>query len=312
MSEVTSPIWSTEPRSSDAPEAARLRLYRKLVSTLDATILADALSVLEVTDPPGALTFVVATARARDLLAGVTVRWGRGIAGHCAERGRSVICNDVHHGTGFLDLSDRLFRFRTESVLCSPIVRDGAVVGVVEVVNRLDGDGFGSAELEQVSALTRRMGRCWSDDPAACRALFDAAVLHCRQLMDIAGISLLVASDPGVALTFRHSLTTIETGLVGCRLGRGQGIAGWACQNNDAVLVPDVRQDERFFRGVDTVSSFTSRSLIAVPFRCGGRVLGVLELINSHLSEPFGVSELATARELVRRLEEDLDLFHGA
>lgn len=308
MSEVTSPVRSTEPRISGATEAARLRLYREIVSTLDATILADALSVLEVTDPGGALTFVVATARARDLLAGVTVRWGQGIAGHCAERGRPVICNDVRHSTGFLDLADRLFHFRTESVLCSPVARDGTVVGVVEVVNRLDGDGFGSAQLEQVAVLTRRMGRCWSDDPAACRALFDAAVLHCRQFMDIAGISLLASSDPGAALTFRHSLTTMETGLVGCRLGRGQGIAGWACQNGEAVLVPDVRQDERFYRGVDTVSSFTSRSVIAVPFGCGGQIRGVLELINSHLSEPFGISELATARELVRRLEQDLEL----
>jgi GAF domain-containing protein len=312
MVKLASTDWSTDGLGSGTPSQPRHGLYHQLVDTIDRTMLSDAISILELSEASGMLEFVVATARARNLLSGSTVRWGQGIAGQCAERARPIICNDVRHSSGFLDLADRLFHFRTQSVLCSPIVREGAVVGVLETVNRLDADGFGSVQLQALSTLTRRMAGCWDDDPAASRALFDAAVLQCRQLMSVAGISLLATSELGSQLTFRHSITTIDTGLVGCRLGRGQGLAGWACQHSQPVLVEDVQSDTRFFRGVDAVSSFTSRSIIAVPFTHCGQVAGVLELINSHLSEPFGISELATAQELVRRLEGDLELLDGA
>ena len=228
--------------------------------------------------------------------------------GQCAQHRRSLICNDVSQSTGFLDLADRLFRFQTRSVMCCPIAKDDALLGVFEVVNRLDADGFGGPQLEQFAILTRRMSHCWSEGSATSRALFDAAVLQCRQFMDVAGLSLLSADPKRTQLVFEQSLTDIATGLEGCRLARGQGLAGSAADSDEPVLVEDVHQDERFFRGVDAVSSFTSSSLIAVPFHNDGRVVGVLELINSHLSEPFTASELATAQQLALNLERDLAL----
>lgn len=66
----------------------------------------------------------------------------------------------------------------------------------------------------------------------------------------------------------------------GLRLGPGQGIAGWVAQRGETVVIPDVREAPRHFPGVDEQIDFKTHSLLAVPLRCRGTVLGVLEVVN--------------------------------
>ncbi len=66
----------------------------------------------------------------------------------------------------------------------------------------------------------------------------------------------------------------------GLRLGPGQGIAGWVAQRGETVIIPDVRKAPHFFPGVDEQIGFMTHSLLAVPLRVRGTVLGVLEVVN--------------------------------
>jgi diguanylate cyclase (GGDEF)-like protein len=70
------------------------------------------------------------------------------------------------------------------------------------------------------------------------------------------------------------------------RLPLGEGIAGWAAQEGEPLLVPDVTLDGRFSSRFDRLTGFTTRSALAVPLRSKGRTLGVIELV--HSSEESG------------------------
>jgi two-component system cell cycle sensor histidine kinase/response regulator CckA len=66
----------------------------------------------------------------------------------------------------------------------------------------------------------------------------------------------------------------------GLRLQPGQGIAGWVAREGETLLVPDVRKDPRFYPDVDLLSGFVTRSVLCVPLKVKGRVVGVIEALN--------------------------------
>jgi len=58
-------------------------------------------------------------------------------------------------------------------------------------------------------------------------------------------------------------------------------------QTGQPLLVPDVRQEPRFYADADEISGFETRSLLAVPIAALGRTVGVIEVINKADGTPF-------------------------
>jgi phosphoserine phosphatase RsbU/P len=67
----------------------------------------------------------------------------------------------------------------------------------------------------------------------------------------------------------------------------GEGVAGWALEHREPVVVGDPASDPRFYQGVDTTSGFVTRSLMAIPLLVKDRPVGVLEMINKIGDEGF-------------------------
>jgi Nif-specific regulatory protein len=59
-----------------------------------------------------------------------------------------------------------------------------------------------------------------------------------------------------------------------------EGIAGWVIREGQTLIVPDVDQDPRVYRGADVHTSTKTHSLVCVPLRTKERIIGVLEAIN--------------------------------
>jgi adenylate cyclase len=64
---------------------------------------------------------------------------GQGIAGHVAARGEAVIVNDTEKSMQFFPVIDEVSGFRTRSALCVPMISQGRVIGVIEVLNKVSG-----------------------------------------------------------------------------------------------------------------------------------------------------------------------------
>ena len=81
-------------------------------------------------------------------------------------------------------------------------------------------------------------------------------------------------------LTFKQSLGPVGDDIIGVSFGY-QGIAGWCAENRKPILVGDTETDPRFTRKVDHMTGFKTRNVLAVPAVSGGKLLGVVEFINS-------------------------------
>ena len=68
--------------------------------------------------------------------------------------------------------------------------------------------------------------------------------------------------------------------LTDMRIPASEGIAGWVVEHGQPVLVPDVKKDERFYKEVDRVSRFKTKSIVCVPLKAKTKLIGVLEVMN--------------------------------
>lgn len=77
---------------------------------------------------------------------------GQGIVGQVAQNGVPLIVNNVREDPGWSPVADRLTGFTTKKIMAVPLIAEGEVIGVIELLNKKDGD-FGQNDLELLSLV---------------------------------------------------------------------------------------------------------------------------------------------------------------
>jgi len=93
------------------------------------------------------------------------------------------------------------------------------------------------------------------------------------------------------------------------RVKPGQGIAGKVASSGETVLVSDVHTDPAFYGKVDSMTNFTTRSILCVPLRTHAVTFGEAgeQVLDSHV---IGVAQVLNKREGTFT-EEDIQLFEA-
>ena len=94
-----------------------------------------------------------------------------------------------------------------------------------------------------------------------------------RRLIDYQMFSILLLDETGTKLQHRFSLRFQENIQLKHEIAIGRGIVGYAAQQKQAVLVPDVCKDPRYIQ-----LNPETRSELAVPLIYKDKVIGVLDL----------------------------------
>lgn len=83
------------------------------------------------------------------------------------------------------------------------------------------------------------------------------------------------------------------------RLKLGEGIAGWVAKEGIPVIVPDVSRDPRLGSGPNKKAYLKTKSLMCVPIKSQGAVIGVLEVINKTKGKQFTKEDLDLLMRLI-------------
>jgi signal transduction histidine kinase len=110
--------------------------------------------------------------------------------------------------------------------------------------------------------------------------LLHRVVEAARELTECEAASLLVYDAQDDHLYFQAATDLLEEGLGRTAVPTEHSIAGWIFTHSEPLLVNDVLQDPRFFREVDVITRFQTRSILGVPMRTKDKTLGVIEAIN--------------------------------
>lgn len=108
----------------------------------------------------------------------------------------------------------------------------------------------------------------------------ERAIQAASQLLQADAGSLLLVDAENGELFFEVATGDKGEKLKEIRLKAGEGIAGWVVQTGEGVIINDVQTDPHFYKAADSVSSYETRSMVAVPVKSGTAVIGVLQAVN--------------------------------
>lgn len=139
-----------------------------------------------------------------------------------------------------------------------------------------------------------------------------------RKVMEAEICSIMLLNEETGKLEFEMSLggseEDVKTLKKTVRLEMGQGVAGWAAQQRECVLVEDARCDERWFTGADKATGFETKSLMAVPLVNKDRLIGVAEVLNPVGKDSFDPGDMELFSAFCSQVAVALDnaRFHSA
>lgn len=197
-----------------------------------------------------------------------------------------------------------LQRINLQSVACLPLQVSGNMPGILlmgdplaqaflpedvdflQVIAGQISTGLHNAWLFSQSQRQLEEARSVAEAASAVVSSLDSTQILTRIMeevttrLDTEAAALLMVDHARQELEFAAVAGPKSANLQGVRLPMGQGIVGWVAERNEALLVPDVSKDPRFFKGLDKKTETTSQAILCVPLRAKDELLGVVEVIN--------------------------------
>eukprot|EP01004_Peranema_trichophorum_P003208 NODE_220_length_3207_cov_54.419909_g191_i0.p1 GENE.NODE_220_length_3207_cov_54.419909_g191_i0~~NODE_220_length_3207_cov_54.419909_g191_i0.p1 ORF type:complete len:1025 (-),score=180.24 NODE_220_length_3207_cov_54.419909_g191_i0:133-3090(-) len=235
-----------------------------------------------------------------------------GIAGHVATTGQVVNIPDAYEDPRFNRDIDKVTGYRTNSILCMPVIYEGNVVAVAQLVNKLEGPRF-THEDEDVfttfstyAAVTLRNAKMY----ALAKREQQKSEIMLTMAHTLSSAELDADNLPFIIMSHARRLTNADQSALflvnpnkkyleaqignGLRLQVpvGSGVAGYVASTGETLNIPDAYADDRFDAEVDRKSGYKTKSLLCMPVKYENNIVAVAQLMNkispdSNLPQPF-------------------------
>ncbi len=171
----------------------RLTQMLEQVLKMAQTVLGvEAASILLFRDNDQELYFEAASGPVSKVLKHVKLNSQYGIAGQVARTGKPLIVNDVTRSANFHKVIDATTGFVTKSLVCAPLIVHHRILGVIEVLNKVDGNYFEDRDLDVVNAVASTTAE------AIENARLHQTILEAFKGAINATISAIEAKDPNI------------------------------------------------------------------------------------------------------------------
>ncbi len=167
-----------EVASSITPATDVLGLLDRILEVSLRSIGASDGSLILLDEDQTELVFVVVHGRVRDQLTGYHIPIGTGIAGWVAQHNQPLIVPNVNIDPRFSQSVDSDVDFQTRSILCVPLVGRGDVMGVIQAINKVNGQEFDDDDLSLLRLVADLATRAMTtaEDMYATEELDESAV----------------------------------------------------------------------------------------------------------------------------------------
>ncbi|MBW2620869.1 MAG: PAS domain S-box protein, partial [Deltaproteobacteria bacterium] len=102
-----------------------------------------------------------------------------------------------------------------------------------------------------------------------------------RRLMGIVGSSIWLTDPETDELVCKQATGAYGETLLGWRLATGEGLAGWVASHGESLISSDTYADERHHKEVDLLIGRDMHSVLTVPLRIKGDVIGVVQVVDT-------------------------------
>ncbi len=125
-----------------------------IIATATKIMNAKASSLLLRDEKTGKLFFHIATGEKKDEIKYYELEKGEGIAGWVAEHGTSVLVENVKEDPRWSSKISAAIDFSTLSIACAPLKVGDTVLGVIEIIDHIDGTALTQDDLDLLNAFS--------------------------------------------------------------------------------------------------------------------------------------------------------------
>ena len=122
--------------------------------------------------------------------------------------------------------------------------------------------------------------------------LLDLIMDSTKFLLNTEGSSLMLVNEEKNVLTFNVTKGDKSSILKKIEIPMGKGIAGLVAQTGEAMMINNAQDDPRVFKEADIKTQTTTKNIICVPMKTEGKIIGVLEAINSIDRDSFNDDDM--------------------
>lgn len=123
-------------------------VHQKTIEGITEIVNAEVGSLLLYDPDKDELYFDVALGEKGEIIKKIRLKLGEGIAGYVAKEKKSLIVEDVNKDPRFFKKADEQSGFVTKTILCSPLIYREKLLGVIQAINKKDGNLFDQSDLE--------------------------------------------------------------------------------------------------------------------------------------------------------------------
>jgi PAS domain S-box-containing protein len=158
----------------------------------------------------------------------------------------------------------------------------GEVVGAVEFGQDITERKRAEQRFEKHNRdlqLLNRAGQVFSSSLDLDKVLTDV-LEEVRSLLQVSASSIWLVDPQTETLICRQATGPQRQTVRGWRLKPHEGIVGWVVRHGSSIIVADAQKDTRHFEGVCRATGLQLRSILSVPLRFKGRVIGVIQVVD--------------------------------
>ncbi len=285
----------------------------------------EASSILLFNENRDKLIFNAAYGKKSDMIRGSSIKLEQGIAGWVAKEGKPVIVNDVVGDKRFFNGIDKLTEFKTRSILCTPIMAEKRIHGVIELINKKKGE-FSGDDLEKIMTLSSLAGfalnkanliKTERKRMEEITLLFElgtylSGMLNLEELLQRSvqlirrsfgfyyiGIALIIPEEGVLELKSFDSEEKIHPKRR--KVAIDQGLMGWVVRHGVPLRIGDVKKDKRYLKGIESVYSE-----MVIPLKRKDTILGVMD-IGSKKYNAFNNADQILTEQIARFLSISIE-----
>jgi NtrC-family two-component system sensor histidine kinase KinB len=226
------------------------------------------------------------------------------LLGRVVTTGEPMVITDVQQDERWANIEELPETQQIRGWIGAPLVVRDLAVGLLNLESHQVG-AYGPAEVEVVSAFADQAAvavsnaKLYSEAQRKVKAMIaltetarvvtaslnldevlDRILQQTMDYMEVAAASLALLDEATGALEFKVAKGERALEVIGIRLEKGEGIAGWVAEHDEPLVVPNAREDPRFSPKVDEQIGFETRVIAAAPIHVKERTIGVLEAVN--------------------------------
>lgn len=226
------------------------------------------------------------------------------LIGQLLHRKRPLVIEDMQYASEWMVETEIPDLDKTRGWIGAPLIVREQAVGVL-TVNSKEANAYDAAEAEMVAAFADQAAtavvnsQLYAESQRQMRSMVALAetarvisasldlgevlqriLSQTMRTLDVEAASLALVDEETGKLEFTAASGVGAEEMIGIRLEKGKGIAGWVVDCGEPVIVHDVQNDPRFFREIDHQIGFQTQAMICAPIRIHTEIIGVLEAIN--------------------------------